>query len=54
MDDFDYIETHRQVMKQLNAKHERMLRKNRIWLYIGIFLIAVWFIGTIVLKIVSS
>jgi hypothetical protein len=43
---------HDEFMKKLNAKHEKMRRRNKWWLYIGIFLIAVWFIGSIVLKIV--
>jgi hypothetical protein len=44
---------HDLFMEKLNAKHERMRSRNRIWLYVGVFLIAVWFIGSIVLNIVS-
>jgi hypothetical protein len=42
---------HDEFMEKLNAKHERMRSRNRIWLYIGVFLIAVWLIGSIVLRI---
>jgi hypothetical protein len=45
---------HDEFMKKLNAKHERMRSRNRIWLYVGVFLIAVWLIGSIVLKFFYS
>jgi uncharacterized membrane protein YidH (DUF202 family) len=41
MEDFNYDEKHQQFVKQLHAKHKKMLRRNRIWLYIGIFLLIV-------------
>ncbi len=53
----DYMDEARhdmeETMRMLEAKHERLRRRNRIWLlYPALFLLALWVVGKITLMIV--
>ena len=47
-----FKEEHADFMEKLRIKHKRLRYRNKVWFHVGIFLIVVWFIGSVVLQII--